>query len=227
MRLLLVLPLIAATATAQPTRVLPADDWCDEAWTDTRSRACEVRETMTRTESVDLRVLNGGATVKEWDRDDVLVRARVMARAKTRSEAERAVRETVVDVDDGVIRARMPHGDDLQTSVSYEVYAPRDTDLDLAALNGPVRVYGLDGRIHIEAMNGPIYVEDVNGSVDLMSMNGPVEVELEGASWRGSGLTVEATNGPITLSVPRDYSARLAARTNNAQISTEGVRYAA
>ena len=226
--ILLLLPLVAAVAGAQPDRVLPTDDWCDGGrWSDGRSYACEVREVMTRTDRVDLRALNGGVTVKQWDRDDVLVRARVAAYGKTQSEADRAVRQTTVDVHDGVVRAEAARAGDAYAAVSYEVFAPRQTDLDVSAMNGPVEVYGLDGRIRVEARNGPVRMIDVSGDVALNATNGPVEVELSGASWRGSGLAVEAMNGPITLSVPRGYSARLAARTNNSRISTEGLDYAA
>ena len=227
MRLLLILPFVAAAAVAQPDRVLPADDWCDgDRRSDGRSHACEVRETMTRTDRVDLRALNGSVTVKQWDRDDVLVRARVSAYGKTQSEADRAVLQTTIDVRDGVVRSETARVGDARASVSYEVYAPRQTDLEVSAMNGPVEVYGLDGRIRVEARNGPICATDVGGDVTLNATNGPVEVALSGSSWRGPGLAVEAMNGPITLSVPAGYSARLAARTNNSRISTEGLRYA-
>ena len=226
MRRLLLLPLVAAAACAQPARVLPADDWCDESGTWQGVRACEVRETMTRADALDLRVFNGSLEVKEWDRSDVLVRARITVGAKTQAEAERAVRETVIAVDGGSVRAEPGWAGDSQASVSYEIFAPRDTDLDLLATNGPVSVHGMDGRIRVTATNGPVFAHDLSGDVELRATNGPVEVDLGGSAWRGTGLTVSAHNGPITMSVPRDYSARLTATTNHGQISADGVRYA-
>lgn len=226
MRLLLFLPLVAATACAQPARVLPADDWCDRANTWQGVRACEVRETMASADALDLVVLNGSLEVKEWDRPDVLVRSRITAGAKSQADADRAVRETVIAVDGGRVRAEPGWAGDAQASVSFEVFAPRDTDLTLVATNGPVGVHGMSGRIRVEATNGPISAHDLSGDVELAATNGPVEVDLGGSGWRGPGLSVSAQNGPITLSVPRDYSARLAAKTDLATISADGVRYA-
>ncbi|PAP78167.1 hypothetical protein [Rubrivirga marina] len=226
MRLLLLFPLVAAAACAQPARVLPTDDWCDRAGTWQGVRACEVRETMTRADALDLQVLNGSLEVKEWDRSDVLVRARITAGAKTQADADRAVRETVIEVDGGSVRAEPGWAGDSQASVSYEIFAPRDTDLDLVATNGPISVHGMNGRIRVTATNGPVFAHDLSGDVEVNATNGPVEVDLGGSVWRGTGLNVMAHNGPITLSVPRDYSARLAAKTNHASISADGVRYA-
>jgi hypothetical protein len=226
MRLLLLIPLFAATACAQPARVLPSDEWCEEAGSWRGVRACEVRETMTRADALDLRVLNGSLEVKDWGRTDVLVRARVVAGGKTQAEADQAVRETVIDVDGGTVRAEAGWAGDSQASVSYEVFAPRDTDLALVATNGPVSVQGMNGRIRVEATNGPVFAHRLSGDVELNATNGPVEVDLEGSAWRGAGLHVTAHNGPITLAVPRDYSARLAAKTDHGHISADGVRYA-
>lgn len=223
MRYALLIPLLAAAACAQPARVLSADAWCDEGtWQGVK--ACEVRETMTEADAIDLRVLNGSLVVKEWDRGDILIRSRITAGAKTQADADRAVRETVIDVDGGMVRARPGWADDSQASVSFEVFAPRDTDLTLLATNGPVNIHGIDGRIRVTATNGPVFAGGVSGDVEVTATNGPVEIDLGGSAWRGAGLKVSAQNGPITLRVPRDYSARLAAATDNGRITADGVR---
>ena len=225
MRPLALLLAFATAACAQPARTLDADAWCDrDTWHGDRPHACEVREAMTAADRVDLHVLNGSVTVKAWDRTDVLVRSRVTASAPTQARADRLVRETTVTVDGGVVRAELSRDDDSWSSVSHEVYAPRGTDFELNATNGPVSVYDHDGTIRVSATNGPIHATNLSGDVRLEATNGPVDVELDGPTWRGAGLAVQAHNGPVTLGVPRDYSARVRASTEMGRISTEGVR---
>lgn len=229
MRRLLLLPLLAlgVGASAQPTRVLASDAWCDrDGGGSRRAWACEVRETVVQTGALDVEALNGAVTVKRWDRPDVLVRARVAGSARSDAEARRLVRETEVTTRGGTVRARTPEARDGGTSVSYEIFAPQRTNLTVRAANGPVGVYGLEGTIRAEATNGPVSLDDVAGDVRVRATNGPVTVALGGSTWRGAGLDVAAQNGPITLTLPPAYSARLAARTENGGISTEGLQIA-
>ena len=237
LRLLLVLPLVSASACAQPSyppraeRVLADDDWCDDhdRNPENRDRSCEVRETVTRARALDVNGHpNGGVTVKRWDRGDVLVRARVLSTASSQSEADRLVAQSRVVVHGGSVHSEMPDTRghrNTSVSVSYEIFAPRQTDLAVRVVNGPIGIFGLDGTIRAEAVNGPIAMEDVAGDVQAHATNGPVSVSVEENAWRGAGLDVETVNGPVTLSVPREFSARLAARTNVGRISIEGLRY--
>ncbi len=227
-RLLPVLLLVlTAGATAQPSRTLPDDEWCDrDEWGGgpNRETACEVRETVisARRLSVDASP-NGGVKVTAWDRNDVLVRARVSASARRQSEADRLVAETTVRTDRGQISARTPRAENAGVSVSYEIFAPRRTDLALRTTNGGVSVNGLFGRIDVQAVNGGIDLADVAGAVRARTTNGGVAVALAGDAWDGEGLDVESTNGGISISLPPDYSATLSAQTQMGRISAPGV----
>ena len=218
--------LLPATACAQshPSRTLADDAWCEDApgWGD-RATACEVRETVLRTGALDVEVENGGLTVTEWDRPDVLVRARVVATADDEAVAWRRVRETTVSTTEGLIRAEAPHHRDGSASVSFEIFAPKATDLTAAALNGPVHVEGLDGTIRATATNGPVCLVKLSGDVEVNATNGPVSIDLRGDAWTGSGLAVHATNGPITMDLPARYSARLMAETAQGPIVAPGL----
>ena len=219
--------LLSAAACAQPARVLASDAWCDEvhSWSsDGSERACEVRETLVRTGTVDVAVQNGELEVQAWDRADVLVRARVTARGRTAADARQLVRETTVTAEGGRVRSRMPSGARQGASVSVQVFAPRATALALQAVNGPVRIDGMTGHIRANVTNGPVALAAVGGDVEVQAMNGSVAVELAGTAWRGAGLVVRAQNGPIQLAVPTRYSARLAARSDRAGISAPGLR---
>ena len=220
----------SASAAAQASRTLLDDDWCDDAGWSEGVTACEVRETVisARRLSVDASP-SGGVTVKAWDRPDVLVRARVVAVAPSRAEAERLVDGTDVETQNGRIRARQPRAlrggsrHRRWVSVSYEVFAPRRTDAALRTVNGGVGVHGLHGAVDAQAVNGGISLSDVAGAVRARTTNGSVSVVLAGDRWVGDGLDVESTNGAISLTVPDGYSADLAATTRMGRIATSGL----
>ena len=213
------------TGAAQASRVLTDDEWCADGWQSREyETACEVREIVTSADALDVAATNGSVTVKRWDRSDVLVRARVTATARQATEAARLVDATEVTVRGGVVREETPDtARDRWVAVSYEVFAPGRTDLEATATNGPVNVHGLDGVVTVLATNGPVQLTGVSGDVGVWATNGPVGVTLDGRTWRGAGLDVTATNGPITVELPRDYSARLSAETRVGRISTDGL----
>jgi hypothetical protein len=57
--------------------------------------------------------------------------------------------------------------------------------------------------------------------VQARAQNGPLSVQLTGPSWRGEGLDAETVNGPLSISIPDGYSARLETGTMNGPFSTD------
>jgi len=55
----------------------------------------------------------------------------------------------------------------------------------------------------------------VGGDVRGATTNGGLQIELDGARWSGTGLDARTTNGGVTVSVPRGYSAELETSTVN------------
>jgi len=64
-------------------------------------------------------------------------------------------------------------------------------------------------------VNGPISVTKSGGDVRGRTTNGPLAVTLGGSRWSGRGLDLESMNGPITVTVPANYSAELEFGTTN------------
>jgi len=96
------------------------------------------------------------------------------------------------------------------------VEVPAQTNLNLMTHNGPISIDGMKSVIELSAKNGPLAVRRATGGeVRGRATNGPISVELEGRRWEGPGLDLETTNGPISLSIPEDYSATLEAGTVN------------
>lgn len=185
---------------------------------DARERFCEVREKRlnpTRALDIDGRE-NGGVRVYGWDRSQVLVFAKIQADGEDVDDARDVASQIDIVSDDGRVRAEGPSTRRHQSwAVSYEVWAPRRTDLHLITRNGGINVENIDARLDLNAVNGGIALDGVSGDVHGETTNGPLNVQLDGDTWRGDGLDLRTTNGPVNLTIPDGYSARLETGTVN------------
>ena len=162
---------------------------------------------------------NGGVAFKGWDEERMEVHARIQAHADTEEEARDMARAVRIELTPGGGRAFGPEGE--EWTVVYHVYVPRERNLEATANNGPLSVRGVTGRIRLETRNGPIDLADVGGEVTARAQNGPIGVKLGGTTWEGTGLDAETRNGPISVSIPADYSAVLETGTEHGPFDTE------
>lgn len=212
---------LAALGAAAPAAAQDRDrrDDCP-AWNDSRRAThCEVRDltlAARRLLEVDGRQ-NGGVSVEGWDRDEIRVRAKVVAQARGDAEARAIAQRIVVDERGQTLRADGPDdlGDGESWSVSYEIMVPRATDLELTAHNGGLSLTNVAGRVAMRTVNGGIRVTGAAGDVRGETSNGGISVDLDGATWTGRGLDLETSNGGVTIAVPRGYSAVLETGTVN------------
>ncbi|HEX6718961.1 MAG TPA: hypothetical protein VF088_17770 [Pyrinomonadaceae bacterium] len=186
---------------------------------------CEIREqTLAPTGapiSIDGRQ-NGGVSVKGWDQNQILVRARVQTGAPTAAEAEALGRQVRIETSGAKIFASGPEGQkDYHWDVSYEVFVPRRADLSLETHNGGIAIADVNGRIDFSAVNGGVVLKRVGGAVRGSTTNGGLMIELSGDRWDGESLDVSTTNGGIVMSVPENYSAHLETGTVNGSVSTD------
>lgn len=226
MRTLPLLALLCALtlpAFAQQARVLADDAWCeDDRWYDEdRERYCEVREITLPAGRAVIAVdagQNGGISVEGWDRDEIRIRAKVVAMARDADEARERVRAVRIDTD-GTIEADVPRpGRNAWAWVSYEVMVPHRSNLDLETHNGGIHIEDVAGEVSFRAVNGGVSLEGLAGDVRGRTTNGGLAIALDGDRWNGAGLDVETTNGGVELVVPDGYSARLETRTVNGKV---------
>jgi DUF4097 and DUF4098 domain-containing protein YvlB len=197
---------------------------CDENWQGDRVSHCEINETtlaaMPRL-SVDGGV-NGGMTVKGWQQNEILVRARVQTSAETDSRARDLARQVIIHTGGGRVIADGPRNEQRENwSVSYEVFVPQKIDLDLKAHNGGIRIADVSGQLEFETTNGGVSLQRLAGNVHGHTTNGGLSVELAGSRWEGSQLDTSTTNGGVSMSVPANYSARLETGTVNGHIKVD------
>lgn len=193
-------------------------------WGDGRSGFCEVRPSTLRaggTLTVDGGEA-GGATVRGYDGSEIRVSARIQAHAASEEQAREIARRVMVRSEGGTLRADGPERSrDTGWSVIYDIRVPRRQDVTVRTQNGPVSVEDVTGRMSLRATNGPITLRRVGGAVEARVQNGPVSVVLDGTRWNGAGLDVESVNGPVTLTLPRSYSAELEVGTVHGPVNMD------
>lgn len=166
--------------------------------------------------------MNGGVTVKGWDRNDVLVRARIDTAAETDAEARSMVPSIRLTSGAGQIKAEGPESDKYHNwSVSYEIFAPRQSDLEMKTFNGGIHLADLRGNIDFEALNGGVTLERLAGQVHGHTTNGGLHIELAGDHWDGQGLDVETTNGGVRMNIPNNYSGHIETSTVNGGLDVD------
>jgi hypothetical protein len=196
------------------------DDWHGERL----ASHCEIKEQTlpgAGAVSVDGRQ-NGGVSVKGWDRNEILVRARIQTSAPSQAEADALAQQITIETAGAKIFASGPETRrDYFWSASYEVFVPRRTDLSLVAHNGGISISDVQGRLEFTAVNGGVALRRVGGTVHGGTTNGGLSIELTGDRWDGEKMDVKTTNGGISMSVPENYSAHLETGTVNGNLSID------
>lgn len=217
-------PLTLAAQRAQPAQ--STDDWCtSERWGNDRPSVCEVREytvTAAGTLTVDA-APNGGISVEGGARNDVLVRAKVVAQAETQDRARQIASAVTVSAAADSVKADGPSGLGRRESwsVSYRLSVPTISALSLKTTNGGISIRDVDGEIEFRTVNGGVKLSNLAGDVRGRTSNGGVDVDLDGPGWKGDGLNVETNNGGVHLRIPDQYSAHLETGTINGGLNID------
>lgn len=215
---------VAALCAVAQERQLSCEDGNRRSGNGRQQRFCEMREYNIGAASriaADGKI-NGGISVKGWDRNEVLVRAKVEAWAPSEGEARAMTGQINVQSAGGNITADAPDfGKDRGWAVSYEIFVPHRIDLNLKAHNGGIAIGDVRGNVEFSAVNGGVALKRLGGSVRGATVNGGLAIELDGTRWDGDQLNVSATNGGVSLSIPENYSARLETGTVNGRVSAD------
>ena len=193
-------------------------------------RVCDLQE-RTLGPAATLEIMpgrNGGVVVKGWAQNQVLVRARLEAWAENEANARALLSQVRVDAGGGQIRGTGPEltenwfGNRYQLwAVSFEIFAPWDTNLRLESHNGGINVSDVRGRIDLESHNGGVRLTRVAGDINASAHNGAIQVEVEGNTWNGRQIDLSTHNGALTLSLPSSFSASVEARSDRGRLYSE------
>lgn len=190
-------------------------EFCSNNWSNgDKVSFSELRETTISANSliVDGK-RNGGITIKGENRSDILIKACVQTWGES-DEAARLLAKNIRVETGSTVRAEGA-SEESNWSVSYQIFVPRNTNLNLTTLNGGIGISNVEGNIEFDAKNGGIHLSNLAGDVKGKTKNGGLHIELTGNSWKGNGLDVETTNGGVHLEMPENYAARFETKTVN------------
>lgn len=224
--LILFLLIPGTFALADDWKIIDDSSWCRDKSSFFSESVCEVRELTINETWNKIKVdasPNGGIKVEGWDRDSILIQARVQVRAGSEKKARRIISNIDIETSGNEIRADGPNfsfnfGSSKSWSVSFTLMVPVESNLKLNAMNGGISIRDINGRINAKTLNGGIVLEKAAGDVEVNTINGGIKVKLIGDRWEGRGLEAKTTNGGIKVEVPENYSADLEASTVNGGI---------
>jgi hypothetical protein len=179
---------------------------------------------ISRAEAATLRVQaehNGGLRVQGWDKDNYGVT--LCKAAEEGSGAQSLLSQIHLNFHDQELSVSGPSFRN-HWAAFLLVRAPKNAALDLEAVNGPLSLHHVDGKVKVHAVNGPVSAAGCTGEMELSSQNGPVTldgnsgkftvrsengpltVNLNGSGWTGAGMDAHVNNGPLTLNIPSGYT---------------------
>jgi len=205
----------------------------------TAASAATLRETVDRT--LDVRPgaalaianTNGSITIHTWDQPRIQVKAEKKVEGGD-DVVKGAMKELRIDMtpkDGGLaILTHYPRENDglwdlftrshVSASVTYDVTVPRSMNVDVDNVNGTVYVSDLRGKMNLDTTNGKIEVIHCAGRLDAETTNGSIRAELLAID-AGQPMSLETTNGRISVALPPNAGARVDAETTNGSIHTE------
>lgn len=183
-----------------------------------------------------LKNTNGFVRVTTWDRNEVEISAKKVARRReedlNRVKIEVEAFGSSVRVDTIYEKFR-----NLRVHVDYEVKVPegviietirstngdvelagRFADVKAGTTNGDIRIEGGDGRIELHTTNGSIRAKNINGTVDAGTTNGSIYLDLAEVK---NDIKAGTTNGSVNLKLGGSVNAELRARTTNGGLTVD------
>jgi hypothetical protein len=181
-----------------------------------------------RTGRIEIINVNGRITAEATDGKTVEVLAERTAKAASEEGAKELLKELEMREEVGDERVRIevraprmngPKGHEIK----WTVKVPRGVAVDLRTVNGGVRMNGLEGEVRARSTNGGITGTAMTATaVDASTTNGGVEFELVRPVTSGT-FELQAVNGGVSLTMPDESKADVAARCVNGGISLEGL----
>jgi len=199
---------------------------CNDNWGNDRLvNHCEIKEQTLPASDATIAVdgmMNGGISIKGWERNEILMRARIQSAALSQAQADDLARQIKIETAGSKIFASGPkNSTDAWWSVSYEIFVPLRSNLSLKTHNGGIAIQDVTGRLEFSALNGGVNLRRVGGSVKGGTTNGGLNIVLSGNRWDGEAMDVSTTNGGVSVSIPENYSAHLETGTVNGHLSID------
>ena len=167
----------------------------------------------------------GSVTVEGWSRNEVEVTANIELQAPTEADLDQLakVNTFVFDEDLNHISVLTTGTHDrtfmkrsaknfpkkllnLPWKIDYRVRVPINTDLELNAGHGEVKLSGVEGALRITATESDTTLTLTGGTISTTVTAGSISFAIPSRSWRGSGADIRIASGTINVDLQPGFS---------------------
>ena len=167
----------------------------------------------------------GAVTVEGWSRNEVELVADIEIKGPTEADLDQlaAVNSFVFDEDMNHLsvlttgthdRAFMKKAAknfpkrllNLPWKIDYRLRVPINTDLEINAGHGPVKLSGVEGALRLSATESEMALTLTGGTVSTTVTAGVITFNVPVRSWRGGGADIRIASGTINVELPPGFS---------------------
>jgi len=167
----------------------------------------------------------GSVTVEGWSRNEVELTANIELKGPTEADLDQlaAVNNFVFDEDMNhlSILTTGTHDRDymkrtaknfpkkllnMPWKIDYRLRVPINTDLEVNAGHGEVKLSGVEGALRISATESDTALTLTGGTISTTVTAGSITLSIPARSWRGSGADIRIASGTINVDLQPGFS---------------------
>ena len=168
----------------------------------------------------------GAVTVEGWARNEVELVAEIELKGPTEADLDQlaAVNNFVFDEDSNHLSVLTTGTHDrafmkrtaknfpkrllnFPWKIDYRLRVPINTDLEINAGHGPVKLSGVEGAMRVSATESETALTLTGGTVATTVTAGVITFIVPVRSWRGGGADIRIASGTINVELPPGFSA--------------------
>ena len=167
----------------------------------------------------------GSVTVEGWQRNEVELTANIELKGPTEADLGQlaTVNNFVFDEDMNHLsilttgthdRAYMKRAAktfpkkllNMPWKIDYRLRVPVNTDLEINAGHGEVKLSGVEGALRVSATESDTALTLTGGTLTTTVTAGSITLSIPARSWRGSGADIRIASGTINVDLPAGFS---------------------
>ena len=95
----------------------------------------------------------------------------------------------------------------LPWKIDYVIRLPINTDVEVNAGRGPLKLAGVEGAVSIKALESDATLVLTGGAISTTIGQGTVNVVLAARSWRGAFANIQLAKGDLNVTLPMGFNA--------------------
>ena len=167
----------------------------------------------------------GSVTVEGWPRNEVELTANIELKGPTEADLDQLARVNTFVFDEDLNhisvlttgthdRAFMKRTAknfpknllNFPWKIDYRLRVPANTDLEINAGHGPVKLSGVEGSVRVTATESETAFTATGGILSATVTFGVINLSIPSRSWRGSGADIRIASGTINVDFPPGFS---------------------